>query len=398
MRLNPFRVVHYGRKRWQNQSLFDNGHEKTYKYDDQGHRTIKRGPQGETVYVNQFYTQRPGATGTKHVYAGTGRIASKLLRQDVPGANPAGKTPYEKDIYFYHPDHLGSSSYVTDLNAKLYEHLEYFPFGEGWIEENSNVQRTPYLFTAKELDEETGLYYYGARYYDPRTSVWQSGDPALINGRYFVDLTNPEHNRREFLPTLDLPGGGGVYNSSNLAVFTYTHQNPVKFTDPDGELPFLAVTAGIGAVVGGAAGAIISYKETGAVSWKAVAGGVAAGTAVGLGSGAGIAYFTAGTVTASTGAVAAGVGTAFTTTTAALGGGAATVQQLIRNAQSGPWQSIRTTTGEVIRILPSAVKHLQEFVGRSQMFTSPLNMKLLGESYIKAIDKAAEIGIKYGEK
>jgi hypothetical protein len=89
-------------------------HEKTYKYDDTGDRIIKRGPQGETVYVNQFYTDRPGATGTKHVYAGTTRVASKLLRQDVQGANPNGKTPFEKDIYFYHPDHLGSSSYITD--------------------------------------------------------------------------------------------------------------------------------------------------------------------------------------------------------------------------------------------------------------------------------------------
>jgi len=65
------------------------------------------------------------------------------------------------------------------LNGKLYEHLEYFPFGEGWIEENTNVQRTPYFLTAKELDEETGLYYFGARYYDPRTSVWQSTDPLI---------------------------------------------------------------------------------------------------------------------------------------------------------------------------------------------------------------------------
>jgi RHS repeat-associated protein len=203
-------------------TLTDNGHEKAYKYDDAGTRVIKRGPQGETVYVNQFYTQRPGATGTKHVYAGTSRIASKLLRQDVPGANPAGKTPYEKDIYFYHPDHLGSSSYVTDLNGKLYEHLQYFPFGEGWIEENSNAQRTPYLFTAKELDEETGLYYFGARYYDPRTSVWQSADPIL--GKYLPSGGNASN----------LSGMGGIYNSFNLGLYSYGHLNPLKFVDPDG--------------------------------------------------------------------------------------------------------------------------------------------------------------------
>jgi RHS repeat-associated protein len=205
------------------QSLFDNGHEKTYKYDDQGQRIIKRGPQGETLYVNQFYTQRPGATGTKHIYAGTSRIASKLLRQDVPGANSNGKTPFEKDMYFYHGDQLGTSNYITDLNGKLYEHLEYFPFGESWVEENSNVQRTPYLFTAKEYDEETGLYYFGARYYDPRTSVWQSGDPILE--KYLPSARGTDST---------LAGMGGIYNPQNIALYSYAHLNPVRLTDPDG--------------------------------------------------------------------------------------------------------------------------------------------------------------------
>jgi hypothetical protein len=44
------------------------------------------------------------------------------------------------------------------------------------------------------------------------------------------------------------------------------------------------------------------------------------------------------------------------------------------------------------------VKHLTEFASRSQTFTSPLNLRLLNESYIKAVDKAVEMGIKYGEK
>src|SRR6266702_4769141 len=83
------------------QAVFDNGQEKDYKYDDQGQRMIKRGPQGETVYVNQFFTQRPGANGTKHVYAGTTRIASKLVLQGTPNSNPSGATPFEKDIFFY---------------------------------------------------------------------------------------------------------------------------------------------------------------------------------------------------------------------------------------------------------------------------------------------------------
>ncbi len=196
------------------QNVADNGQTKDYKYDDKGDRMIKRGPQGETVYVNQFFTQRPGATGTKHIYAGTSRIASKLVRQDTPNSNPNGNTPFEKDLFFYHPDHIGSTNYVTDLNGKLYEHLEYFPFGEAWVEENSNQQRTPFLFSAKELDEETGLYYFGARYYDPRTSVWQSTDPIL--DKYLDGVVN----RKTF--------------SSDFAMYTYGRNNPVTLSDPDG--------------------------------------------------------------------------------------------------------------------------------------------------------------------
>ncbi|QMU60039.1 MAG: hypothetical protein GKR98_09005 [Boseongicola sp.] len=95
------------------------------------------------------------------------------------GSGGSGPEVFEKDQYYYHPDHLGSWSYVTDLDGDVFQHLEYFPFGETWVEEHSNTQRTPWLFTGKELDEETGLYYFGARYYDPRTSVWQSPDPIL---------------------------------------------------------------------------------------------------------------------------------------------------------------------------------------------------------------------------
>ena len=106
-------------------------------------------------------------------------------------------------IYFYHPDHLGSTSYITDASGEVYHHLEYFAFGETFVEEHSNRKHTPYKFNGKELDEETGLYYYGARYYDARTSIFISTDPHM-----------------ESYP------GWTPYN--------YYANNPVNITDPTG--------------------------------------------------------------------------------------------------------------------------------------------------------------------
>nr|WP_321232910.1 SpvB/TcaC N-terminal domain-containing protein [uncultured Psychroserpens sp.] len=122
----------------------------------------------------------------------------------------------EAFVYYYHHDQIESSSYITDSNGEVTQHLEYFAFGETFLEEHSNTERTPYLYNSKELDEETNLYYYGARYYDGKTSVWQSVDPpilgAFLDGKHY----------------------GGVYNSSNLGVYNYVGQNPIKYLDPDG--------------------------------------------------------------------------------------------------------------------------------------------------------------------
>jgi len=207
-------------------TVSDNGHTSYYVYDAGGERTLKRSAQGETFYVNPYFVIREGQVASKHFFAGSQRIATKLTKQESQTVGGKGnKVPniiYEKEQYYYHPDHLGSSSFVTDETGKVYEHLEYFPFGETWAHEHSNTQVTPYRFTGKEYDETTGLYYYGARYYDPRTSVWQSPDPIL--GEYMSGKTN-----------------GGVFNPMNLSLFTYTYNNPVNLVDPDGEAPVKAL-------------------------------------------------------------------------------------------------------------------------------------------------------------
>ena len=191
---------------------------------------------------------------------------------------------YEKMQFYYHPDHLGSSSYITNLDGEVVQHIEYVPFGEVFIEERNNIWNTPYLFNAKEFDEETGLYYYGARYYEPRLSLWISVDP-ISN----YDPSNSENY-------LDGEHNNGVYNSYNLYPYGYCYQNPIKLLDPNGKqvdavdfVPFLGsgrdiyrgfrdgdiLTCGIGIV-----GIVADAATLG--SGSVVTGGIKAGIKAGV--------------------------------------------------------------------------------------------------------------------
>jgi RHS repeat-associated protein len=83
----------------------------------------------------------------------------------------------ETERFFYHPDHLGSSSFITDADGEGYQHLQYMPFGETFVTQKLASWSTPYQFSAKEKDDETGFNYFGARYYNSDISVWLSVDP-----------------------------------------------------------------------------------------------------------------------------------------------------------------------------------------------------------------------------
>jgi RHS repeat-associated protein len=89
----------------------------------------------------------------------------------------------EPNWYIYHSDHLGSSAFLTDASGDPTQHLQYMPFGETFVEQRSITSYyTPYTFSAKERDTETGYSYFGARYYDADISVWLSVDP--MGGKY----------------------------------------------------------------------------------------------------------------------------------------------------------------------------------------------------------------------
>lgn len=70
--------------------------------------------------------------------------SGKLPPGQIKGGGAGGEGG-EKFHYFYHPDHLGSTSYIPDASGEVYQHLEYFAFGETFVEEHSNTDRTPYL-------------------------------------------------------------------------------------------------------------------------------------------------------------------------------------------------------------------------------------------------------------
>src|SRR5690606_15969561 len=132
-----------------------------------------------------------------------------------PGSNddlPEEDGPYPEDdrkpIWWYHSDHLGSSTYLTDNFGRPSHYYETLPFGEMIVEHNQSTYNggqynNVYKFNGKELDDATGMYYYGARYYDPRISIFVSVDPLA---EQFAGWT-PYH---------------------------YVHQNPINLIDPTG--------------------------------------------------------------------------------------------------------------------------------------------------------------------
>ena len=111
----------------------------------------------------------------------------------------------KEETFFYHSDHLGSTSYITDDHANITQYDAYLPYGELLVDEHSSSEDLPYKFNGKQFDEETGLYYYGARNMNPITSLWYGVDP--LAEKY-----------------------------ASMGGYVYTLDNPVKLVDTDGRI------------------------------------------------------------------------------------------------------------------------------------------------------------------
>ena len=128
-----------------------------------------------------------------------GTMEAAIAQANAPEDNFQEGDAYENLQFYYHTDHLGSSSYITNLDGEVVQHIEYVPFGEVFIEERNNIWNTPYLFNAKEFDEETGLYYYGARYYDPRVCNFISVDKFAEKYPYFTPYCYTANSPQKFI-------------------------------------------------------------------------------------------------------------------------------------------------------------------------------------------------------
>jgi len=147
-----------------------------------------------------------------------------LVVAHAPGLNrvfPAGGVWPRLDFLFdatfinafqyYHPDNLTSTTIQTDAGGNRVQHHGYSAFGRTRYTLSTTAFPVSRRYTCQVLDEDTGLYYYGARYYDPQLGRFIQPDDIIS------DLGNPQSYNR----------------------YSYVLNNPLRYTDPDGQAPQL---------------------------------------------------------------------------------------------------------------------------------------------------------------
>ncbi|MFO7863767.1 MAG: RHS repeat-associated core domain-containing protein [Salinivirgaceae bacterium] len=181
--------------------------ESYYVYDANGNRVRKVVEKGniteERFYVGDYEVCRKTTSGTLDVERTTVHISDDQKR--IAMIDNDGTT---ETIRYQYDNHLGSASLELDQNAEIISFEEYHPFGTTSYRSGRNETETAqkrYKYVGKERDEETGLYYYGARYYASWIARFVSTDP-MAGERSWV---NP---------------------------YNYVQNNPINKTDPTGAL------------------------------------------------------------------------------------------------------------------------------------------------------------------
>ena len=145
----------------------------------------------------------------------------------------------KEETFFYHSDHLGSTSYITDDKANITQYDAYLPYGELLVDEHSSSEDLSYKFNGKQFDEETGLYYYGARYLNPVASIWYGVDPLAEKyqflGSYVYCSANP-------IKIIDVDGNDEFHVNGNGNIIKVVNNNSANITivSPDGSKKYFS--------------------------------------------------------------------------------------------------------------------------------------------------------------
>ncbi len=231
----------------------------TYLYDHTGNRVKKTDTTSgvPTYYVDSTY-EKEGTKTRHHVSApGIGNIATVITTSTT--------TTYA----YHHTDHLGGTHVETDSSGNLLQYMVYEPYGKIRYNYKAGSYGNDYTYTGKELDSETSLQYFGARYYAPIAGKFTSADPiflALGTSSNLNGLEDPQ-----------------AWNS-----YAYGRNNPYRMVDPDGRAFWDVVrtlghasNTALNFVTFGAGDAAREMSQTGltASGVAQVVGGVTAGTA-----------------------------------------------------------------------------------------------------------------------
>ena len=275
-----------------------------FEYNADGLRTSKT-LSNETVsdqttlfhYNGTQLTHMTGGGDTLHFYYDAN---GKRTTLDYNGATYA---------YLYNAQ--GDVVALSDTNGTVVVEYAYDAWGNPLSVTGTGSstigQKNPFRYRGYFYDIETGLYYLQSRYYSPKIGRFVCADSQL----------NVENN---------LLG-------CNL--FAYCNNNPMQYSDPDGHLPFLLITAAIGALVGAVVGGVVAAKK-GKNIWKGALKGAGIGGLVGIGAGAAAGIMFAGSAVASSVSVAIGVKATIATVSSA---GAAAGMKMIADNVSQAWNN-----------------------------------------------------------
>ena len=169
------------------------------------------------VYEHR-YTKDSGGTVTEeqtqlHVMDGRSNIATLRF------GDPIGETV--DAVYYTLEDHLGTSSTRLNTGGTVIDHEEYYPFGDSSLR---TWEKKRYRYVGKEKDGESGLYYYGARYYMAWVGRFISVDPLADK---YAQLTPYNYAANGPIGGLDVDGLQNTQTDTTASATTFNSGNPV---------------------------------------------------------------------------------------------------------------------------------------------------------------------------